>query len=127
VRRFSVEAMAQFTGDQAAYAVARSLRDGDPDVRLYACEVLGRIGTRKQTEGLIWLFDDPVDDVRWKAVDAVAHFADPSAKAALIGALDDPCPRVALAAERGVHRLGIRTRVLTREELAGARRPASKG
>jgi HEAT repeat protein len=122
VRRFAVEAMSGLEGDEAAYAVASCLRDANADVRLYACEVLKKIGTRKQTEALLWLFEDPDENVRWKAVDAVAEFADPAAKNQLIAALNDPSPRVALAAERGVHRLGIGARVLTREERVGLRR-----
>jgi len=122
VRRFAVEAMSNLKGDEAGFAVALSLRDPDADVRMYACEVLKKIGTRKQTEALVWLFEDPDEDVRWKAVDAVARFADPNAKKALIAALNDPSPRVALAAERGVHRLGIGTRVLTKEEKLGLSR-----
>lgn len=121
VRRFAVEAMANLKGDEAGYAVAACLRDPDPDVRQYACEVLRKIGTHRQTDALLWLFDDPDENVRWKAVEAVAQLADPRAKSALINALNDPSPRVALAAERGVHRLGIGTRVLTREERLGLR------
>jgi len=116
VRRFAVEAMSNLQGDRAGYAVARCLMDPDADVRLYACTVLKKIGTRKQTDALIALFDDPDEDVRWKAVDAVAAFADPGAKSALVAKLNDESPRVALAAERGVHRLGIGARVLTKDE-----------
>ncbi|MBM3471827.1 MAG: HEAT repeat domain-containing protein [Armatimonadetes bacterium] len=119
VRRFAVEAMAGLKGDDAAMTVATCLRDPNPDVRLYACEVLKKIGTRAQTQALLWMFEDPDEDVRWKAVAAVAEFADPAAKSQLIAALNDPSPRVALAAERGVHRLGIGARVLTKEERAG--------
>jgi HEAT repeat protein len=119
VRRFAVEAMSNLKGDEAGYAVAACLRDPDAQVRLYACEVLKKIGTRKQTDALLRLFEDPDEDVRWKAVDAVAQFADPDAKDALIAALSDPSARVAQAAERGVHRLGIGARVLTKEERLG--------
>jgi HEAT repeat protein len=119
VRRFAVEAMSNLKGDEAGYAVAACLRDPDAQVRLYACEVLKKIGTRKQTDALLRLFEDPDEDVRWKAVDAVAQFADPAAKDALIAALSDPSARVAQAAERGVHRLGIGARVLTKEERLG--------
>jgi HEAT repeat protein len=89
---------------------------------MYACSVLKKVGTRAQTEALLKLFEDPDEDVRWKAVDAVASFADPEAKDELIATLNDPSARVALAAERGVHRLGIGTRVLTKDERFGARR-----
>lgn len=122
VRRFSVEAMAGLDPDEAADSVALCLRDHDPEVRRYAAEVLGRIGTQRHTEALLWLFDDTDEDVRWKAVEAVAGFVDPDAKKPLINALWDPSARVALAAERGVHALGIGKRILTKAEL-GDRRP----
>jgi len=122
VRRFAVEAMANLDPADAGWAVASCLRDPDADVRMYACSVLKKVGTRAQTEALLKLFEDPDEDVRWKAVDAVASFADPEAKDELIATLNDPSARVALAAERGVHRLGIGTRVLTKDERFGARR-----
>ena len=117
VRRFSVEAMAGLDPDEAADSVALCLRDYDPEVRRYAAEVLGRIGTQRHTEALLWLFDDVDEDVRWKAVEAVAGFVDPNAKKPLINALWDPSARVALAAEKGVHALGIGKRILTKAEL----------
>ncbi len=125
VRRFAVEAMAGLQEQQeAGLAVANCLRDANPDVRRYACEVLGRIGTRQFTSALLPLFEDPDQDVRWKAVEAVAGFVDPEARKALEDTLWDPSPRVALAAERGLHNLGIGKRVLTAEERTGpAHRP----
>jgi len=122
VRRFAVEAMAGLDSDEAADSVVLCLRDHDPEVRRYAAEVLGRIGTQRHTEALLRLFDDGDEDVRWKAVEAVAGFVDPNARKPLIDALWDPSARVALAAERGVHALGIGKRILTKAEL-GHRRP----
>ncbi len=124
VRRFAVEAVAGLSDQrEAALSVASCLRDGDADVRRYACEVLERIGTRELTPTLLPLFEDQDEDVRWKAVEAVASFVDPSAKEALANSLWDPSPRVALAAERGLHYLGIGKRVLTAEERTSPKRP----
>ncbi|MGQ9730209.1 MAG: HEAT repeat domain-containing protein [Candidatus Zipacnadales bacterium] len=127
VRRFAVEAMAGLSGTRAGDAVMLCLLDPDPEVRRYACEVLKRIGTRRQTQALVNLFEDPDEEVRWKAVDAVAQFADPEAAKPLMAALTDPSPRVALAAERGVHRLGIGARVLTKAERVTPRKAAPEG
>jgi len=120
VRRFVVEAMAGLPDQrEAGLAVANCLRDADADVRRYACEVLGRIGTKQFTPALLPLFDDPDEDVRWKAVEAVASFVDPEAKKPFSDALWDPSPRVALAAEKGLHSLGIGKRMLTAAERTG--------
>ncbi len=119
VRRFAVEAMANLEPARAADAVMLCLRDSDPEVRRYAAEVLGRIGTQKYTYALLPLFEDDSEDVRWKAVDAVAGLVDPDAEKALAAALADPSPRVALAAQRGLHALGVGKRILTKAELSG--------
>jgi HEAT repeat protein len=120
VRRFAVEALAGLSDQRdAALTVATCLDDSDADVRRYACEVLSRIGTATLTPALLPLFQDPDEDVRWKAVEAVSAFSDPDAKGALSEALWDDSPRVALAAERGLHNLGIGKRVLTAEERTG--------
>jgi len=120
VRRFAVEAMAGLQDQrEAGLAVANCLRDANADVRRYACEVLGRIGTKEFTPALLPLFDDPDEDVRWKAVEAVASFVDPEAKKAFSDALWDLSPRVALAAEKGLHNLGIGKRMLTAAERTG--------
>ena len=127
VRRFAVEAAAGLSDQrEAAVAVASCLRDNSADVRRYACEVLARIGTKQLTPALLSLFQDADEDVRWKAVEAVAGFVDPAAKDALADALWDPSPRVALAAERGLHYLGIGKRVLTAEERGGDATPQPK-
>lgn len=122
VRRFAVEAMANLDAAKAADSVMMCLRDPDPEVRQYAAEVLGRVGTQRHTLALLPLFDDVNEDVRWKAVEAVAGFVDPEAKKALLDALWDPSARVALAAEHGLHALGIGKRVLTKAEMPGRRR-----
>jgi HEAT repeat protein len=117
VRRFAVEAMANLDPAEAGNAVMLCLRDRDPEVRRYAAEVLGKIGTQKYTYALLPLFEDDSEDVRWKAVEAVAGFVDPDAKKALMAALEDSSPRVALAAQEGLHALGIGKRILTKAEL----------
>ena len=122
VRRFAVEALASQATSEAAMNVTLCLNDPDAEVRRYAAETLGRIGTHLQTTALIDCFDDDDDEVRWKAVEAVAKFGDPEAREALTAALWDPSPQVALAAQNGLHTLGIAKDMPTRDEREIMRR-----
>ncbi len=124
VRRFAVEAISNQDGNMkdAAMAVAMCLTDPNPEVRRYAAEVLGNIGTQLEAPELLKLFDDPNEDVRWKAVQAMAKMAYPDAQDAFEDALWDQSPRVALAATRGLHKLGVAKAPPGRDEIEMRRR-----
>lgn len=114
VRHFAVEALGWIGDDSVAAPLARAAADRAAEVRRYAAMQLGRVAASQKAaqttatlEALAKLFEDPDEDVRWAAVQAVASMHNPDAARYLVLALDDPVPQVANTAEAGLQKLGI--------------------
>jgi len=79
------------TGHTHAGAVAGLLEDGNEDIRVYACELLGSMKMVDTLPGLIGRLVDESRNVRNAAVTALGEFEDERAVTALLDTLrDDP-------------------------------------
>ncbi len=75
-------------GDRAVPVLILKLEDQDPDVRLFATNVLGEIRSPAAINALTQRLKDPEENVRLAAVERLGLFDDPAVDAALIGLLE---------------------------------------
>jgi len=101
-RTSAVRALGHTAGEPAVLERLRSaLGDGDPWVRYYACQALGRLRDDSATETIASLLDDDFGQVRVAAVEALAHLRGARAFEVLsgvLGASDADLNRAALLA-----------------------------
>ncbi len=69
--------------------VEEYLLDSDPDVRIFAADILGKTGLREAFPILEKAFGDPEENVRYATVEALGRIREPKAIPLLIGILDD--------------------------------------
>ena len=95
VRAAAMRALGQTT-DQGAVpgALRRGIRDGDPWVRYYACQSLGKLAIMAALPDVIPLVDDPAGQVRVAAVESIAKLGDGQATAVLDGACRSADPDI---------------------------------
>ena len=88
-RTSAIRALIQ-SGKPAIPDVAPLLNDADPDTRVAALTVLGRVGASQVVNEISGKLSDPDARVRAAAAEALGRLADKQATAAVLGALDDP-------------------------------------
>jgi HEAT repeat protein len=97
VRLEMVRTLAQHSSPQARSLVAAALKDSDPDVRVTACEELGRVGGEESARLLAEaLASDTNVDVRIAATEALGEMRDPRAVPLIAVALEDQDPALQL-------------------------------
>jgi len=75
-RRNTVEALDRIGGDKVVSPLIQILgKDRDAEVRQYAAEALGRIGSEIAIPALLKRLEDSALDVRWEATDALEKLA----------------------------------------------------
>jgi hypothetical protein len=85
--------LAHFPSEKSASILAAGLHDHDRDVRIAACESLGKYGGTNSVQELSQVIKDDADvDVRLAAVRGLGDGASPGAVAVLGEALDDQDP-----------------------------------
>ncbi|MEW6775438.1 MAG: HEAT repeat domain-containing protein [Bdellovibrionota bacterium] len=77
-------------GDRALPSVREALASPDPDVRLFACNILGQIRHPSSVQDLLKVVSDPDENVRTVAVENLGRFSTLEAQHALEGLLDSP-------------------------------------
>jgi HEAT repeat protein len=68
---------------RTAANLLQGLRDGDPWVRYYACQSLGKLRVESAATAIVALLGDEAGQARVAAVEALSHFSSPAALAAL--------------------------------------------
>jgi HEAT repeat protein len=105
-RAAAMRALAQVPGPdvRATAALLRGLADGDPWVRYYACQTLGRIGYEAAGEAIGARLTDDAGQVRVAAVEALSHLSGDAAFEALRRAaeVDEPDVRRASLVGLGI-------------------------
>jgi HEAT repeat protein len=88
-----VRTLAAFPSDESRAIIAGALQDPDVDVRVTACQALGRLGGPESGRllGLALAHDKSVD-VRIAATKSLGEMGDPQAAPLLAVALEDPDP-----------------------------------
>lgn len=99
------EALGRF-GPEAVTLAIEALADDEPNVRRAACDLLGRLGSRRASPALIGRLDDPEPMVRARAAVALARVGDASALAPLLSHLDDPDSRTRQALIEAINSIG---------------------
>ncbi|MEX2142683.1 MAG: HEAT repeat domain-containing protein [Pirellulales bacterium] len=93
VRLEVVRTLAAFPSDQSRMIIAAALQDPDVDVRVTACQALGKLGGADSSRRLGQaLASDTSVDVRIAATKALGEMHDPQAVPLLAVALEDPDP-----------------------------------
>lgn len=93
IRAEVVRTMGCFPTPETLAAVLKALKDSEADVRIAACDVLGRIGGPDSVTGLSEALRGDVDtDVRMAAARALGQTHDPGSVAVLGSALADSDP-----------------------------------
>jgi HEAT repeat protein len=88
-----VRALQKYQTPTASAAIVSAMKDQETDVRVAACEALGRRGGPESVTVLVGALRGDVDvDVRLAAARALGQSHDPAAIQALGGALDDKDP-----------------------------------
>jgi HEAT repeat protein len=88
-----VRTLRKFPTPESLVAVQGALKDSEADVRVAACEALGRMGGPQAVGGLSEALRGDVDvDVRMAAARALGETRDPASLVALGSALDDKDP-----------------------------------
>jgi HEAT repeat protein len=88
-----VRALQKYQTPTASAAIVSAMKDQETDVRVAACEALGRRGGPELVTVLVGALRGDVDvDVRLAAARALGQSHDPAAIQALGGALDDKDP-----------------------------------
>jgi HEAT repeat protein len=97
VRLEMVRTLAQHSGSHAQALIAAALKDTDADVRVTACEELGKIGGEESARLLAEaLASDTNVDVRIAATEALGEMRDPRAVPLIAVALEDQDPALQL-------------------------------
>jgi HEAT repeat protein len=97
VRLEMVRTLASHSSPQARALVAAALKDADPDVRVAACEELGKVGGEESARLLAEaLASDTNVDVRIAATEALGEMRDPRAVPLIAVALEDQDPALQL-------------------------------
>jgi HEAT repeat protein len=95
VRLEVVRTLATYPSDQSRMIIAAALQDPDVDVRVTACQALGRLGGADSSRLLGQaLASDTSVDVRIAATKALGEMHDPQAVPMLAVALEDPDPAI---------------------------------
>lgn len=105
VRRASAKALGKIGDDRAVTGLRAALLDSDMDVRRFAAQAIGRIGSEETVDALSDALRDDSDKVRKAAAGALVAIGQPSIPA-LLEALDDPEPRVAIIAVVALREIG---------------------
>ncbi len=119
------ESVPQAVREATVEALCRLLGDEDELRRCWAAQALGRIGDTRAARALVAALEDPDEDVRSDAAEALAALAVPEAGEILLRSLvEDPCGAVKLAAIDGIARIDHRPavpllRALVRSRDAG--------
>jgi len=82
------------------------LKDKDGDVRIFTSDILGYMGERMATEGLIELLNDPVANVRNQAIVSLGQLKDKKAISVLLKALEKGDEWTKFAAIEALSKLG---------------------
>ena len=85
-RNFASDILVE-TGDSAIEELAQLIHDDDHDVRKFAVDILGLIGSKEATEQIIEALNDPHINVICGAVEALGNIGDKHALKALINLL----------------------------------------
>lgn len=87
-RGAAMRALGQCTRSDARItgALRAGLTDADAWVRYYACQALGRLGSKGESDAIVALLADPAGHVRVAAVEALSHFKTGAARRALLEA-----------------------------------------
>jgi hypothetical protein len=97
VRVEIVRTLARVPTPTAGTVIAAALQDRDVDVRVTACQEIGKIGGEEASRLLgTTLASDTSVDVRIAATKALGHMRDPQAVPLLVVALEDPDPALQL-------------------------------
>jgi HEAT repeat protein len=106
VRAQLMRTLGHFAAPQVVAALAVGLEDGEADVRIAACEALGRIGDARSAELLSRSIAGDTDaDVRLAALRAAASLDEPGIVAGIAVALDDPDPALQYRAIRSLEQV----------------------
>jgi hypothetical protein len=107
VRVEVVRTLARVPTPTAGALIAAALHDPDVDVRVTACQEIGKIGGEEASRLLgTALASDTSVDVRIAATKALGHMRDPQAVPLLVVALEDPDPALQL---RGMEAMRLAT------------------
>ena len=107
VRLEIVRTLAHVPTPTAGAVIAAALEDPDVDVRVTACQEIGKIGGEEASRLLgTALASDTSVDVRIAATKALGHMRDPQAVPLLVVALEDPDPALQL---RGMEAMRLAT------------------
>jgi HEAT repeat protein len=106
VRAQLIRTLGHYPGTPTLSTVAAALDDGERDVRIAACESLGRLGGPDATEKLsATIASDADPDVRLAALRAAGELDDPNVVSGIAIALDDPDPALQLRAMRSLEQV----------------------
>jgi HEAT repeat protein len=107
VRLEIVRTLAHVPTPTSGAVIAAALQDPDVDVRVTACQEIGKIGGEEASRLLgSTLASDTSVDVRIAATKALGHMRDPQAVPLLVVALEDPDPALQL---RGMEAMRLAT------------------
>jgi HEAT repeat protein len=95
-------------GPETLTSLEPLVKDAQPEVRATALEIIGLMGSAKQTSLPVSRLRDEDQSVRRTAATALGRLADREAAAALRQALIDPAPEVRAAAAGALGRIGDR-------------------
>jgi len=106
-----VRTMSKYPGPEAEQVLRKAIQDAAAEVRLAACDGLGKLGNPEAAALLIDALESDVEvDVRLAAARALGKCRNPAAVPALGRALDDPDPAMQ-------HRAMLALREVTGEDL----------
>ena len=106
-RKYALESLGTIDDAVKFEPFAWALRSKSDGLRVLAAKELGRLADRRALRPLLWRsVHDPVEEVRYAAMDAAKAIGDPNLAVPLVGALDSESAQIRMNAANAIARLG---------------------